>query len=82
MFIKNIAFQNLNKIVHSVILDIDTSKVTESIQKLEKKYPILKYLSFEYNFNEEKVTDITNYVNNIISLDDVVDNSLVVEDAA
>lgn len=72
---KNIAFQNLNKIVPSVTLDIDNSKVIESIQKLEKKYPILKYLSFEYNFSEEKVTDITNYVNSIISLDDVVEDA-------
>lgn len=75
---KNIAFQNLNKIVSSVTLDIDNSKTIESLQKLEKKYPMLKHLSFEYNFNAEKIADIKSYVDNIISLDD----NLIVEDAA
>lgn len=76
---KNLAFISLNKIVNSVTLDIDTSKVIGSIQKLEKKYPILKYLVLDYGFNEEKTTDIQNYINGIIRLDDTV---AVVEDAA
>lgn len=78
---KNIAFQSLNKIVSSVTLDVDNSKIIESIQKLEKKYPILKYVNIDYGFNEEKTTDIENYINGIISLEDAV-NIPVVEDAA